>query len=242
MNSRIASHPRAGEQYGSRGDPVRRRGFGSLWTVSASWCLAGRRPRGGRQLDLWTCTSGTTGWIRGSANTTTKSSCTSSRPGSRMAGVLVSVEEIEAWEASHPQPYKRDSYQGAYQDVTALPRSHMSSRSGVSPAHGLERTGAHGPVASMGVPRQQLPSWDDLQFVTAQLHRLPQLDEVPVRTELIVGPAARRAASSGDPDLRLRHELRRAVGGSEGRAVARRGAGRDGDRFRRGRHAAGGAV
>ena len=25
----------------------------------------------------------------------------------------------------------------------------------------------------MGVPRQQLPTWDDIQFVTAQLARLP---------------------------------------------------------------------
>jgi len=107
-------------------------------------------------------------------------------------GVFVDADEIEAWERSHPQPYKRDSYQGAYQDVHGAPEEPYVGQIRNLAGHGLEQTGAHGPVASMGVPRQQLPSWDDLQFVTAQLHRLPQLDEVRVRTELIVGPAARR--------------------------------------------------
>ena len=107
-------------------------------------------------------------------------------------GVFVDADEIEAWERSHPQPYKRDSYQGAYQDVHGAPEEPYVGQIRNLAGHGLEKTGAHGPVASMGVPRQQLPSWDDLQFVTAQLHRLPQLDEVRVRTELIVGPAARR--------------------------------------------------
>jgi glutamate synthase domain-containing protein 2/CDGSH-type Zn-finger protein len=66
--------------------------------------------------------------------------------------------------------------------------------------HGLSRVGGHGPVAAMGVPRHELPSWDDLQFVTAQLHRLPQLDDVEVGSELTVGPGA-------DKPLRLKIPL-----------------------------------
>ena len=42
----------------------------------------------------------------------------------------------------------------------------------------------------MGVPRYELPTWEDLQFVTAQLHKFPQLDNVPVGTELVIGPRA----------------------------------------------------
>jgi glutamate synthase domain-containing protein 2 len=42
----------------------------------------------------------------------------------------------------------------------------------------------------MGVPRSELPTWDDLQIVTAQLARVPQLDGVPVGTELVIGPQA----------------------------------------------------
>jgi glutamate synthase domain-containing protein 2 len=42
----------------------------------------------------------------------------------------------------------------------------------------------------MGVPRDQLPHWDGLQFVTAQLARLPRLDDEPVGTEVCIGPNA----------------------------------------------------
>jgi CDGSH-type Zn-finger protein len=55
---------------------------------------------------------------------------------------------------------------------------------------GLSEMGHHGPMAAMGVPRYELPSWDDLQVLTAQLHRLPQLDDVSVSTELVIGPRA----------------------------------------------------
>ena len=42
----------------------------------------------------------------------------------------------------------------------------------------------------MGVPRTELPTWDDLQVVTAQLHRFPLLDDAPVDTSVVIGPAA----------------------------------------------------
>ena len=58
--------------------------------------------------------------------------------------------------------------------------------------HGLDRVGPHGPVAAMGVPRAALPGWDSLQFLTAQLHRFPLLDEEPVGTGVTIGPAAAR--------------------------------------------------
>jgi glutamate synthase domain-containing protein 2/CDGSH-type Zn-finger protein len=58
--------------------------------------------------------------------------------------------------------------------------------------NGLATTGPHGPVAAMGVPRGQLPSWDDLQLLVAQLARKPLLEDVPVETTLVVGPEARK--------------------------------------------------
>ncbi|MGI9382245.1 MAG: FMN-binding glutamate synthase family protein, partial [Methyloligellaceae bacterium] len=58
--------------------------------------------------------------------------------------------------------------------------------------NGLEKTGHHGLVEAMGVPRDQLPSWDDIQFVTAQLHKVPQLDDTPVGTEVTIGPNAQK--------------------------------------------------
>ena len=55
---------------------------------------------------------------------------------------------------------------------------------------GLEKTGHHGPMAAMGVPRTTLPQWDDIQILTAQLATKPRLEDTAVGTELIVGPNA----------------------------------------------------
>jgi glutamate synthase domain-containing protein 2 len=42
----------------------------------------------------------------------------------------------------------------------------------------------------MGVPRTELPTWDDIQVLTAQLHKLPLLDDAQVGTEVVIGPNA----------------------------------------------------
>jgi glutamate synthase domain-containing protein 2 len=107
-------------------------------------------------------------------------------------GVFVDGDEIVQWERDTPQAYDRVAYQGAYQDLHGTPEEPYVSAIRELASHGLEKTGAHGPVAAMGVPRQQLPSWDDLQFVTAQLHKFPQLDDVDVGTDLVIGPRAKQ--------------------------------------------------
>ena len=83
--------------------------------------------------------------------------------------VLVDADEIAAWEKDHPQPYKRDSYLGLYAEVHADPVEPHVQQIQHYADDGLSKTGHHGAVAAMGVPRQELPSWDDIQFVTAQL-------------------------------------------------------------------------
>lgn len=55
---------------------------------------------------------------------------------------------------------------------------------------GLSKVGHHGPMTSMGVPRKDLPHWDDLQIMAAQMATKPLLDDVAVGTELIIGPEA----------------------------------------------------
>ena len=44
----------------------------------------------------------------------------------------------------------------------------------------------------MGVPRDQLPTWDDIQIITAQLHRPPLLDEDAVGTGVVIGSRAQK--------------------------------------------------
>lgn len=107
-------------------------------------------------------------------------------------GVWVDEDEIAAWEKDHPQPFDRDAYQGTYQDPHGTPEEpHVLAIRDLA-AHGLDKVGHHGAVAAMGVPRDELPTWDDLQFVVGQLATLPQLDDVEVGTELVIGPKAKK--------------------------------------------------
>ena len=104
--------------------------------------------------------------------------------------VLVDEEEIAAWSRAHPQPYARDAYQGAFQDPTGtVDEPHVKSIRKLA-NEGLSKVGHHGPASAMGVPRDRLPRWDDLQFVVGQLHKLPLLDEEAVGTDLVIGPNA----------------------------------------------------
>ena len=57
---------------------------------------------------------------------------------------------------------------------------------------GLEKTGHHGPVAAMGVPRPTLPQWDDIQVLTAQLATKPLMEDVEVGTDLVIGRNAKK--------------------------------------------------
>ncbi len=106
--------------------------------------------------------------------------------------VWVDEEQIAAWAEAHPQPYRRDAYQGLYQDPTGTDDEPHVKFIRKLASEGLTKTGRHGPAAAMGVPRDSLPRWDGLQFVVGQLHKLPRLDDEPVGTELVIGPGAQK--------------------------------------------------
>ena len=106
--------------------------------------------------------------------------------------VFVDEAEIAEWARQHPQPYNRNTYQGNYQDPTGTPAEPHVKLIRKLAGEGLSKVGHHGPSAAMGVPRDSLPRWDDLQFVVAQLHKLPLLDEEPVGTDIVIGPAAKK--------------------------------------------------
>lgn len=55
---------------------------------------------------------------------------------------------------------------------------------------GLSKLGHHGEMGAMGVPRKDLPHWDDIQILPAQLARKPLLDNVSVATSVTIGPRA----------------------------------------------------
>ncbi len=106
--------------------------------------------------------------------------------------VLVDEEEVAEWEKEHPQPFNRDAYLGQYADTggtDAEPHNHFIQQLA---KEGLSKLGHHGRVAAMGVPRDELPLWDDIQFVTAQIATMPLLDDDPVGTEVVIGPKAKK--------------------------------------------------
>lgn len=55
---------------------------------------------------------------------------------------------------------------------------------------GLSKLGHHGEMGAMGVPRKDLPHWDDIQILPAQMARKPLLDEASVATSVTIGPRA----------------------------------------------------
>ncbi len=57
---------------------------------------------------------------------------------------------------------------------------------------GDDGIGAEGLMGAMGPPRTELPTWDDIQIMTAQLNPAPLAQDVEVGTELIIGPRAKK--------------------------------------------------
>ena len=104
--------------------------------------------------------------------------------------VVVDQAEIAAWAKANPQPYDRETYLGLYADVHGTRQEPHNKYIQRLAREGLSKLGHHGPVSAMGVALTELPRWDDLQILTAQVARKPLLEDVAVGTDLVVGPNA----------------------------------------------------
>ena len=104
--------------------------------------------------------------------------------------VLVDEEEIRMWAVEYPQPYKRDQYLGLYADIHGGPAEPFNNYIQELARNGLHNVGHDGPVSAMGVPRQELPCWDDVLLLAAQLARSPQHGDAPVGSDVTIGPNA----------------------------------------------------
>ena len=105
--------------------------------------------------------------------------------------VRVDKGELITYQTLRPELRVASVYDRLFDD----PHQDTAEEPFVSEIHDLARNGLagpHGKVAAMGVPRGELPSWDDLQILTAQLARFPMLDDEPVETAVTIGPAAAR--------------------------------------------------
>ncbi len=106
--------------------------------------------------------------------------------------VFVDEDEINAYLAEHPQMFKRDEYLGQYADTHPESTEPYTQYIKELAKNGLKNWGHHGPSASMGVDRNTLPKWEDIQFLPAQLASRPLLDEDEVSTQVVIGKNAKK--------------------------------------------------
>jgi len=106
--------------------------------------------------------------------------------------VWVDEEEIEAFLEEHPQPFNKDEYLGQYADTNPESTEPYTDYIKDLAKNGLKNHGHHGPSAAMGVDRNTLPKWEDIQFLPAQLAHRPLMDDEEVATSVLIGPNAKK--------------------------------------------------
>jgi len=88
---------------------------------------------------------------------------------------------------------------GSVPSATPTPEEPTVARIHELARDGLSKLGHHGEMGSMGVPRKDLPHWDDIQILPAQLAKKPLLDDQVVSSSVIIGPRAQRPLSLDIP-------------------------------------------
>ncbi len=106
--------------------------------------------------------------------------------------VWVDEKEINDFLVENPQPFDRDAYLGQYADTHPENTEPYTSYIKELARNGLKNYGHHGPSEAMGVDRNTLPKWEDIQFLPAQLASRPLLDEDEVSTSAIIGANAKK--------------------------------------------------
>jgi len=106
--------------------------------------------------------------------------------------VMVDADEISSFAIKNPQPFNRDAYLGEYADTHPEDTEPYTGYITELAKNGLKNYGHHGPSESMGVDRNTLPKWEDIQFLPAQLATRPLLDEHNVSTKVTIGSNAKK--------------------------------------------------
>lgn len=106
--------------------------------------------------------------------------------------VMVDTDEILAFKKDNPPAFNRDEYLGEYADTHPESTEPYTGYIKELAKNGLKNIGHHGFTESMGVDRDTLPKWEDIQFLPAQLASRPLLDETEVNTKVVIGPKAQK--------------------------------------------------
>jgi len=92
--------------------------------------------------------------------------------------------------AGEPAPVP--TLKGSVPEATPTPEEPTVARIHELARDGLSKLGHHGEMGSMGVPRKDLPHWDEIQILPAQMAQKPLLDDHGVTTSVTIGPRAKR--------------------------------------------------
>ncbi|MDX8398548.1 MAG: glutamate synthase-related protein [Mariprofundaceae bacterium] len=95
-------------------------------------------------------------------------------------------------DGSHKSLPKVVEQSNSSQGVQATPEEPTVKRIHDLAKFGLEQTGHHGEMVAMGVPRSDLPHWDDIQLLVAQFASKPLMEDVVVGSDLVIGPNAKK--------------------------------------------------
>jgi glutamate synthase domain-containing protein 2 len=104
--------------------------------------------------------------------------------------VWIDESDVDQFLEDHPQPFHRDEYLGTYADTHPEHTEPYTGYIKELARNGLKNTGHHGFTEAMGVDRDLLPKWNDIQFLPAQLWKRPLMDDAAVNTETTIGPQA----------------------------------------------------
>ena len=109
--------------------------------------------------------------------------------------VFVDADEIKEFAVKSPQPFNRDEYLGEYADTHPEAPEPFTGYIEELSKNGLKNIGHHGFTEAMGVERDKLPKWEDIQFLPAQLATRPLLDDATVSTKVTIGKNAKKPLS-----------------------------------------------
>ncbi|WP_299356333.1 glutamate synthase-related protein [uncultured Shimia sp.] len=118
--------------------------------------------------------------------------CKSTANGPFCDGTHASLGDLQPGDPA-PEPKSDLPAAKATPEEPTVARIHELARDGLS------KLGHHGEMGAMGVPRKDLPHWDDIQILPAQMARKPLLDEAPVATSVTIGPRAAKPLELGIP-------------------------------------------
>ncbi len=107
--------------------------------------------------------------------------------------IFLDVADVRTFEETEiPPRFNEDEYLGKYEDTHPEPTEPYTRYIHSLAKGGLKTFGSHGQTEAMGVDRNTLPKWDDIQILPAQLSRKPLLDEDEVDMKVVIGKNAKK--------------------------------------------------